>query len=174
MILAFAAKLYILWQRFLILSEVGLDHYQQLAGYLKYKGLPPNIREDIYCYYEFRFQKRFYDESTILNMLTENLRKVPSWAIFSKVLGMLSGFQEIPSYRLDRKIEKIKFIRLLPNPMIRQLLANMEPCYYCPGDVIFRVNSPARNLYFIRSGTVALHDENNIEVNSAHSIPIFF
>ncbi|KAH1011782.1 hypothetical protein HUJ04_001075 [Dendroctonus ponderosae] len=146
LILVFAAKLYVLWQRFLILSEVGQDHYQQLAGYLKYKGLPPNIREDIYCYYEFRFQKRFYDESAILNMLTENLRK------------------EIPSYRLDKKIEKIKFIRQLPNPMIMQILSNMDPCYYCPGDVIFRVNAPARCLYFIRSGTVALHDENNIEV----------
>uniref|UniRef100_A0AAR5QG59 Cyclic nucleotide-binding domain-containing protein n=1 Tax=Dendroctonus ponderosae TaxID=77166 RepID=A0AAR5QG59_DENPD len=80
------------------------------------------------------------------------------------LLDALSGFQEIPSYRLDKKIEKIKFIRQLPNPMIMQILSNMDPCYYCPGDVIFRVNAPARCLYFIRSGTVALHDENNIEV----------
>lgn len=72
----FLAKLFIFWQRFLILSEVGEEHYQQLSGFFKYKELPPNLRQEIYSYYEFRFQKRYYDENTILLMLTENLKKV--------------------------------------------------------------------------------------------------
>lgn len=72
--------------------------------------------------------------------------------------------QDIPSYRLDRNIEKIEFLLLLSNAMIKHLVGHMESAYYCPGDVVFRVGTASSILYYIKCGTVALHDENEREV----------
>ncbi|XP_030756121.1 potassium/sodium hyperpolarization-activated cyclic nucleotide-gated channel 1-like isoform X2 [Sitophilus oryzae] len=140
------AKIYVIWQRYLVTSSLGEDKFQQLSVYMTYKGLPPDIREQIYRFFDFKFQKRFYDEQEILHMLTENLRK------------------ELPKYRLELCMSNIQLIRLLPNKVLAIIVSGMNSTFYCPGDIIVRNGTQSDNLYYVKTGTTALFDENDKEV----------
>ncbi|KAF7266126.1 hypothetical protein GWI33_020498 [Rhynchophorus ferrugineus] len=140
------AKIYIIWQRYLVTSNIGEDRYQQISVYMNYKGLPPHLRDQIYSYFDFRFQKSFYDEDELLLMLTENLRK------------------ELPKYKLELCMSNIELIRLLPNKVLIHIISGMNSTFYCSGDIIFRKGVPSNNLYYIKTGTTALFDSDNSEI----------
>ncbi|KAF7266127.1 hypothetical protein GWI33_020499 [Rhynchophorus ferrugineus] len=140
------AKIYVIWQRYLVTSNIGEDRYQQISVYMNYKGLPPHLRDQIYSYFDFRFQKSFYDEDELLSMLTENLRK------------------ELPKYKLELCMSNIELIRLLPNKVLILIISSMKSTFYCSGDIIFRRGIPSNNLYYIKTGTTALFDSENSEI----------
>lgn len=48
----------------------------QLHEYVRYKQLPEHMRKRIHLYFDFRFEKRYYKETEILNSISENLRQV--------------------------------------------------------------------------------------------------
>ncbi|CAG9769043.1 unnamed protein product [Ceutorhynchus assimilis] len=139
-------KLFVLWRRFLFLTEVGEEQFQQLDGFIRHKGLPSNIRGEIYRYYQYKFQNRYHNESVIVKEFPQNLRA------------------EIPNYKIGHTFQKIRFLHLLPNPVIKSLVANIDHVYFCPGDIVFRVNTNSYCLYFIKNGTVALHDQHDVEI----------
>lgn len=42
----------------------------QLLNYMKLKALPQNMKERFVCYYEYRFQKNYFREATIMSKLS--------------------------------------------------------------------------------------------------------
>lgn len=53
---------------------LALEH--ELEEYMRHKQLPSYIRNRIYTYYEFRFQRRYFREDEILNTISGQLKQV--------------------------------------------------------------------------------------------------
>ncbi|XP_060520881.1 potassium/sodium hyperpolarization-activated cyclic nucleotide-gated channel 2-like isoform X2 [Cylas formicarius] len=70
------SRIYILWQRFVITSDMSEDLSQQLHSFMKYKALPVDLRAELHSYFDFRFQKQFFNDAKILDMFSFNLRQV--------------------------------------------------------------------------------------------------
>ncbi|GJQ80744.1 hypothetical protein Trydic_g7850, partial [Trypoxylus dichotomus] len=51
-----------------------MENVRQIQEYMRHKKLPETLQKRIRCYYEFRYQKNFFQESDILNNVTGTLR----------------------------------------------------------------------------------------------------
>ena len=80
----------------------------QVKEYMQYRRLPKSLRLRIHDYYENRYQGKMFDEASILDELSSNLRQevinyncrhlvgaVPEW--FRNFRIKISHFRKIPS-----------------------------------------------------------------------------
>ncbi|XP_015177416.1 PREDICTED: potassium/sodium hyperpolarization-activated cyclic nucleotide-gated channel 1-like [Polistes dominula] len=118
----------------------------QLTKYMHHKQLPRYTQRRIINYYEFRFQRRYFQESDILNALSLQIR------------------QEIIMHSCRKLVENVTFFNNLPMVLLNRIVALLKSEIFLTNDVIVRANELGNCMYFIGSGTVAIYTISGKEV----------
>ncbi|CAH1155081.1 unnamed protein product [Phaedon cochleariae] len=128
-------------------SESKYEQYMgQLEEYMSSKNLPEDLRTRLIKYYEFKLQKRYFNESQILNTLSEHLRV------------------ELYLFGAKKLIEKASVLNTLPRAILGTLFTHMKSETFLPSDVVTRIGGNVENVYFISTGTVAVINEDGQEL----------
>lgn len=145
-------KLYLLSEAAEILQKYysSGNKYQQLLKqlneYVRYKELPVSMKHRIETYFDFRFQKHYYKEAEIINIISPQLR------------------QEIVLHRCRKFVEKVPFFRDLPFSLLVTIVHCLKDQIFLPNDVIVHGGTVGDSMYFISSGTVAIYTNDGKEL----------
>ncbi|XP_044592893.1 potassium/sodium hyperpolarization-activated cyclic nucleotide-gated channel 1-like [Cotesia glomerata] len=118
----------------------------QLKKYMSYKHLPELAQRRFLVYYEFRFQRRFFQEQEILSTLSTQMR------------------QEIRMHACRKLVENVAFFNNLPVGLLARIVSHLVPEVFLTNDVIVRANMPGDCMYFIATGTVAIYGISGTEI----------
>lgn len=130
---------------------------EKIQTFMQYREVPDELQDNIRTYYDYLWNnRRGFDESAVLEELPSSL----------KLQVALHLNKEI--------IEKVPMFNGAPNDLIRQIVLNLKPVLYTPGDYIFRKGEMGDQMYFISRGKVEIVSEDGKTVFATLSDGSFF
>jgi len=124
-----------------------LEKMEKINYFMRYRQIPLDIQENIRNYYSYLWEsRRGYDESHILEDLPSSLRL------------------QVAMFLNRNIIEKVPIFKGASDELIRQIIMNLRPVVYTPGDFIFRKGDVGTSMYFISKGTVEVVSEDGRNV----------
>ncbi|CAG9825384.1 unnamed protein product [Phaedon cochleariae] len=118
----------------------------QLDEYMKQKQLPFNLRDRISQYYNFKYQKKYFKEEMIGELLSSSLKKEVNLHVCKSLISNVSLFADLTPDQLSL------------------LVAKLIPEIFLPRDTILQSGAPSESMYFLSSGTVAVYTHSGKEV----------
>ncbi len=113
------------------------EKLDKVNAFLKYRNIPSALQRKINDYYEYLWEsRRGYDESSVLEDLPDPL----------KVSVSLYLNKEI--------IEKVPVFEKASDDLIRDVIMNLQPVVFTPGDYIVKAGELGYDMFFISKGTV--------------------
>ncbi|KAI4467169.1 i[[h]] channel isoform e [Holotrichia oblita] len=128
-------------------SRKYLEMVRELTEYMRHKQLPVALQNRLLEYYEFKFQKSYFRESEILNVISGQLK------------------QDLLMHSCRKLVEHVGFFQNLPTPLILRIVSALTIEVYMVNDVIVKIGTPGICMYFIASGCVAIYTRNGYEVS---------
>lgn len=119
---------------------------RQIYHYLRSKKMPLHTNLRLQMYYEYRYQKRYFREQSILSTLSEHLR------------------YEIKLCTSRHLIGKVAIFKGLSKSMIGSIIGGLTLDVYLANDVIIQSGVPVENWYIISYGTVAVIHKSGAEI----------
>lgn len=105
--------------------------------FLKYRDIPTDLQKKINDYYNYLWEsRRGYDESSVLGDLPGPLKESVSLFLNKDI------------------IEKVPIFESASEDLIKDVVMNMEPVVFTPGDYIVRAGEVGFDMYFISGGRV--------------------
>lgn len=130
---------------------------EKIQTFMQYREVPDELQDNIRTYYDYLWNnRRGFDESAVLEELPSSL----------KLQVALHLNKEI--------IEKVPMFNGAPDDLIRQIVLNLKPVLYTPGDYIFRKGEIGDQMYFISRGKVEIVSEDGNTVFATLSDGSFF
>jgi len=130
---------------------------EKIQTFMAYRDVPGDLQDSIRTYYDYLWNnRRGFDESSVLEELPSSL----------KLQVALHLNREI--------IEKVPMFKGAPDDLIRQIVLNLKPMLYIPGDYIFRKGDMGDQMYFISRGKVEIVSEDGQTVFATLSEGSFF
>lgn len=113
------------------------EKLDRINTFLKYRNIPASQQRRINDYYNYLWEsRRGYDESSVLADLPVPLK-------------------ESVLLHLNREIiEKVPIFEAAGEDLIKDIIVNMEPVVFTPGDYIVRAGEVGFDMYFISRGRV--------------------
>ncbi|XP_030755416.1 uncharacterized protein LOC115881859 [Sitophilus oryzae] len=127
-----------IWYKFLSCENKQNTVYDAVEAFIKYKALPAEKRHRIFLCLNFKYQRRYYKESTIVRITSDTLRR--------EVLVEIS----------KESTKKVFLFKELPESILEKLRANFTCEIYLPSDVIIQAGKLGRCMFFILAGTVVI------------------
>ena len=110
---------------------------EKINTFMQYKNLPGILQKRVNDYYNYLWEsRRGYDESSVLADLPRSLKTTVS----------ISLNQEM--------IEKVPMFKGADDSLIREIILNLEPVVFIPGDYVVRQGEIGYDMYFISNGSV--------------------
>jgi voltage-gated potassium channel len=104
---------------------------------MRLRKIPPHLQERIRGYHEYLWNsRRGYDEAHVLADLPESLKLQVSLFLNRHIL------------------EKVPIFEGAGNELLQQIIRNLKPEVFTPGDYIFREGESGTGMYFISRGSV--------------------
>lgn len=130
---------------------------EKVQTFLQYRDVPQDLQESIRTYYDYVWNnRRGFDESAVLQDLPQSL----------KLQVALHLNREI--------IEKVPMFRGAPDELVRQIVLNLRPQLFTPGDYVFRKGELGDQMYFISRGKVEVVSEDGKTVYATLGDGAFF
>jgi CRP-like cAMP-binding protein len=130
---------------------------EKIQTFMQYREVPDELQDNIRTYYDYLWNnRRGFDESAVLEELPSSL----------KLQVALHLNKDI--------IEKVPMFKGAPDDLIRQIVLNLKPVLYTPGDYIFRKGEMGDQMYFISRGKVEIVSEDGNTVFATLSDGSFF
>lgn len=110
---------------------------EKINTFLKYKAIPNELRKKINNYYDYLWEsRRGYNEASVLKELPGPLRTQVSIHIHKEI------------------IEKVPIFAGASESFIREIILNLKPVVFTPGDYIVRAGDIGYDMFFISKGVV--------------------
>lgn len=130
---------------------------EKIQTFMQYRDVPQDLQDSIRTYYEYLWNnRRGFDETAVLKDLPSSL----------KLQVALHLNKDI--------IEKVPMFNGAPEDLIRQIVLNLKPALFTPGDFIFRKGEMGDQMYFISRGNVEIVAEDGVTVYATLSDGAFF
>lgn len=130
---------------------------EKIQTFMQYRDVPQELQDNIRTYYDYLWNnRRGFDETSVLSDLPSSL----------KLQVALHLNKEI--------IEKVPMFKGAPEELIRQIVLNLKPALFTPGDFIFRKGELGDQMYFISRGKVEIVSEDGKTVFATLSDGAFF
>lgn len=141
--------------------DVARAHHQekmeQITAFMRYRNIPPALQMRIRNYYNYLWEsRRGYDELSVITDLPDSLKADVVMHLNMEIL------------------EKVPIFRGSSNEFIRELVVELRPVVYTPGDYVFRRGELGDRMYFISKGKVEILSEDDSEVRAVLSEGEFF
>ena len=141
--------------------DIAKSQYQEkmekVTTFMKYKHIPSDLKDKINDYYEYLWEsRRGYDESSILADLPKPLQT--SISLF-----------------LNRDIiQKVPLFQNTSEEFIKDIILNLEPVVFTPGDYVVIKGEIGYEMYFISRGSVDVVSEDEKIVYATLGTGSFF
>jgi voltage-gated potassium channel len=113
------------------------EKLDRVNAFLSYRAIPPSLRNKINEYYEYLWEsRRGHDESSVLADLPDPLRLSVSLFLNKGTISRVSLFENAS------------------DDLIRDIVMNLDPVVFTPGDVVVRAGEVGFDMYFISRGSV--------------------
>ncbi|XP_049887316.1 cyclic nucleotide-gated cation channel beta-1-like isoform X2 [Pectinophora gossypiella] len=115
--------------------------------YLRRLNMPSSLQRRVTSWFSYTWsQQRCFDESRILNSLPYNMKRDVALAVHMSTLS------------------KVQLFRDCSDSLLRDLVLQLRPVSFLPGDVVVRAGDVGHDMYIIKSGEccVMSHDENEV------------
>ncbi|RVE43557.1 hypothetical protein evm_011784 [Chilo suppressalis] len=115
--------------------------------YLRRLNMPRSLQRRVTCWFNYTWtQQRCFDESRILNSLPFNMKRDVALAVHMSTLS------------------KVQLFRDCSDSLLRDLVLQLRPVSFLPGDVVVRKGDVGHEMYIIKAGEcfVMSHDENEV------------
>jgi voltage-gated potassium channel len=121
----------------------------RLAGFLRYRRVPPALQQEVYDYYRYLWENRMgYDEAALIEGLPPALRRQLSIVLKADL------------------VRKLSFLDGASQELVYDLCSALQPIVFMPGEVIVRAGEYGRHVYFVSHGTVDVEDERGAKIRS--------
>ena len=118
------------------------ERVETVDTFLKYRNIPGDLQKRIHDYYDYLWEsRRGYEESQLLEDLPTSLK--------TQVAFFLN--QDI--------IEKVPIFKSASREFIRDIILNLQPVIYTPGDEVITYGEIGYEMYFISRGEVDVLNE---------------
>ncbi len=141
--------------------DVAKSQYQEkmekVSTFMRYKNIPPDLKHKISDYYDYLWEsRRGYDESSILTDLPKPLKT--SIALF-----------------LNREIiQKVPIFQGASEEFIKEIILNLEPVVFTPGDYVVIKGEIGYEMYFLSRGSVDVVSEDESIIYATLGAGSFF
>lgn len=127
-------------------SLKAFQSHHKLNEYIKFRTLPPSLRQRLLQYFDYCHQHHYQKEAEM-----------------SKILGTQMG-QEITLHTCRKFIESVPIFLHIPPHIQSRIISSLRTEIYLPNDVIAPIGKIGHTLYIIISGTVAVCNDRGDEV----------
>ena len=119
-----------------------LEKVENIDTFLKYRNIPSDLQSRIHDYYDYLWEsRRGYEESNLLRDLPTSLKTQVSFFLNQDI------------------IEKVPIFKNATREFIRDIILNLKPVIYTPGDAIVTYGEIGYEMYFISRGEVEVTNE---------------
>ena len=113
------------------------EHLEKINTFMRLRKIPPDLQARIRGYHEYLWNsRRGYDEAHVLADLPESLKLKVSLFLNRHIL------------------EKVPIFLGAADDLLQQIVLNLKPEVFTPGDYIFREGEIGTGMYFISRGSV--------------------
>ena len=113
------------------------DKLDKINAFLNYRNIPHQLQRKINNYYNYLWEsRRGYDESAVIADLPMALKTTVSLQINREI------------------IEKVPLFQTASEDLIREIVLNLTPAVFTPGDTIVTAGEVGFQMYFISQGSV--------------------
>jgi len=114
-----------------------LEKLEKINTFMRFRKIPNEIQDRIRNYYGYLWDsRRGYDESQVLTDLPASLK------------------MQVSLYLNKDIIEKVPIFRGASEDLVQQIVMNLKPIVFTPGDFIFRQGEIGTSMFFISRGSV--------------------
>ncbi|MGE3759123.1 MAG: cyclic nucleotide-binding domain-containing protein [Pseudobdellovibrionaceae bacterium] len=125
--------------------EHHMDNLDKIETFMQTHHIPTALRSKTRAYYHYLWtSKKGYRDHSLLEDLPSKLQS------------------ELFLYINKSVVEKVPFLKGASNEMIEDLMNELEPRIFVPGEKIFKVDEPGDALYFIHSGSVEIQNRDRL------------
>ena len=118
------------------------EKIENIDTFLKYRDIPGDLQTRIHDYYDYLWEsRRGYEESKLLRDLPTSLKTQVAFFLNRDI------------------IEKIPLFKDASREFIRDIILNLKPVIYTPGDAIITYGEIGYEMYFISRGEVDVTNE---------------
>ncbi len=118
------------------------EKIENIDTFLKYRDIPNDLQTRIHDYYDYLWEsRRGYEESNLLRDLPTSLKTQVAFFLNRDI------------------IEKIPLFKDASREFIRDIILNLKPVIYTPGDAIITYGEIGYEMYFISRGEVDVTNE---------------
>lgn len=129
--------------------EHHMDNLDRVETFMKLHNIPTATKLNIRSYYHYLWKARKgYQERALLNDLPTKIQSDLFFHINKAI------------------IEKVPFLQGASQELLEDLMNQLEPRIYVPGERIFKIDEPGDALYFIHSGSVDILSRDNNKIVS--------
>ncbi|XP_030767560.1 potassium/sodium hyperpolarization-activated cyclic nucleotide-gated channel 3-like isoform X2 [Sitophilus oryzae] len=122
------------------------EYYLQLEVFMRQKKLPEILRSRLIEYYKYTFQNHFFNEEAIFATLSAYLK------------------EEMLLYGARRLIAKVELLKMLPKSTVNTIITSTRKIVFLANDVLAKSGDRCEQIYFIHTGTIAIHTASGAEV----------
>jgi voltage-gated potassium channel len=113
------------------------EKIENIDTFLKYRDIPNHLQKRIHDYYDYLWEsRRGYEESKLLSDLPSSLKTQVAFFLNRDI------------------IEKVPLFKNASNEFVRDIILNLQPVIYTPGDAIVTFGEIGYEMYFISRGEV--------------------
>jgi hypothetical protein len=113
------------------------DKLDKINAFLNYRNIPHGLQRKINNYYSYLWEsRRGYDESAVIQDLPIALKTTVALQINREI------------------IEKVPLFQSASEDLIREIVLNLKPVVFTPGDTIVTAGEVGFQMYFISQGSV--------------------
>ncbi len=113
------------------------EKVDRVNAFLRYKAIPAELQGKVNGYYGYLWEtRRGYDEQVVLEDLPEPLKVSVSLHINKEM------------------IERVPIFEQASEELIKDIIMNLTPVVFCPGDSVVTVGEVGFDMYFISKGRV--------------------
>lgn len=119
--------------------ENHMDNLDRAETFMRIHDIPPELRTKIRAYYSYLWtHKKGYLDNSLLQGLPEKIQS-ELWLHINKTI-----------------VERVPFLKGASAELIEDLMHELKPRIYVPGERVFRAGDPGDALYFIHHGSVEI------------------
>ncbi|XP_064624466.1 potassium/sodium hyperpolarization-activated cyclic nucleotide-gated channel 3-like [Lineus longissimus] len=112
------------------------DKIKQVEEYMSYRKFPPDLRQKITDYFEYRYQGKMFDEENIMKELSECLR------------------EHIVNFNCRPLVAAVPFFTHADPNFVSEVVSKLKYKVFQPGDIIIKEGTIGTKMYFIQEGIV--------------------
>ncbi len=133
------------------------EKMEKINTFMQYRNLPTELQKRVNDYYNYLWEtRRGYDETSVLHDLPVSLKT------------------NVSIFLNKEMIEKVPLFRGAEDALIRDIILNLEPAVFTPGDYVVRKDEIGYDMYFISRGSVDVVSEDEKIVYATLSSGQFF